>query len=188
MKMSLLMNQLHFISVWRMKSKSLIGWSLIDWNGVGLFEWGPSLQEFCMLLQNRYSCVSLVFYLFCWFRLAYSCNCFVFWDTCFLKKALRNKWKREFHFYTKDLQYHRFLLWNYILAITMFGLTKLCSQVTGTSFRNVCKPCVSALNLISCRSYAHGAVRRRFLIPYVYRSKSFNIHTESIFLLFLYII
>lgn len=32
---------------------------------------------------------------------------------------------------------------------------------------------------MSVRAYTQGAVRRRFLIPYVYRSKSFNIHTES---------
>ena len=47
--------------------------------------------------------------------------------------------------------------------------------------RTVCKTCVSGVNPIVCRSYSHGAVRRRFLIPYVYRSKTFNIHTESNF-------
>ena len=41
---------------------------------------------------------------------------------------------------------------------------------------------------MSIRAYTQGAVRRRFLIPYVYRSKSFNIHTESPFLLLIWCI
>ena len=61
----------------------------------------------------------------------------------------------------------------------MFGLAKLLGNIERTALRSVCKPCLCTLNLVAVRMYTPGSVRRRFLIPYVYRSKSFNIHTDN---------
>ena len=61
----------------------------------------------------------------------------------------------------------------------MFGLAKVLGNIERTALRSVCKPCLCTLNLVAVRMYTPVSVRRSFLIPYVYRSKSFNIHTDS---------
>ena len=61
----------------------------------------------------------------------------------------------------------------------MFGFTKVFGTVERAVVRSVWKPCVGTSQFRTIRMYTQGSARRRFLIPYVYRSKSFNIHTDS---------
>ena len=61
----------------------------------------------------------------------------------------------------------------------MFGLAKSLCRMEAAALHSAWKGVAFPRSIMSVRAYTQGAVRRRFLIPYVYRSKSFNIHTES---------
>lgn len=61
----------------------------------------------------------------------------------------------------------------------MFGFTKAMCRMELATLHSASKLLACPRSIGSVRAYTQGAVRRRFLIPYVYRSKSFNIHTES---------
>ncbi|KAK8819564.1 Kinesin light chain [Blastocystis sp. ATCC 50177/Nand II] len=61
----------------------------------------------------------------------------------------------------------------------MFGLAKSLCRMEAAALHSAWKGVAFPRSIMSVRAYTQGAVRRRFLIPYVYRSKSFNIHTEN---------